>query len=72
MHDGSAQTLEAVAGKHKITSPDGQGGTVTATIAESLSQQELTDLLNFVRTIDDDTPKFESGADTFLQENPAP
>jgi DNA-binding beta-propeller fold protein YncE len=71
-HDGSAQTLEAVASRHKITSPDGQGGTTTATIAATLSQQELTDLLNFVRTIDDDTPKFESGADAFLQENPAP
>jgi DNA-binding beta-propeller fold protein YncE len=72
LHDGSAQTLEAVAAKHKITSPDGQGGTTTATIAATLSQQELTDLLNFVRTIDDDTPKFESGTDLFIQENPLP
>jgi DNA-binding beta-propeller fold protein YncE len=72
LHDGSAQTLEAVAAKHKITSPDGQGGTTTATIAATLSQQELTDLLNFVRTIDDDTPKFESATDLFIQQNPLP
>jgi hypothetical protein len=72
LHDGSAQTLEAVAGRHKITSPDGQGGTITATIAETLTQQELTDVLNFVRTIEDDTPKFESDTDAFILENPAP
>ncbi len=71
-HDGSAQTLEAVAGRHRITSPDGQGGTITATIAETLSQQELTDVLNFVRTIDDNTPKFDSATDAFILENPAP
>jgi mono/diheme cytochrome c family protein len=71
-HDGSAQTLEAVAGRHRITSPDGQGGTITATIAETLSQQELTDVLNFVRTIDDNTPKFDSDTDAFILENPAP
>ncbi|HKS57414.1 MAG TPA: hypothetical protein VJS12_19110 [Steroidobacteraceae bacterium] len=71
LHDGSAETLEAVAAKHQITSPDGQGGTTTSTIAATLSQQELTDLLDFVRSIDDDTPKFESGADAFLRDNPA-
>lgn len=68
LHDGSAQTLEAVAAKHNITTSDGQGGTTTATIAETLSQQELTDVLNFVRTIDDETQKSESSADVFLQE----
>jgi hypothetical protein len=72
LHDGSAQTLEAVAAKHKITTPDGQGGTTTATIEATLSQQELSDLLNFVRSIDDDTQKSESATDVFIQENTVP
>jgi hypothetical protein len=72
LHDGSAQTLEAVAAKHKITTPDGNGGTRTATIAEALTQQELKDVLNFVRTIDDDTQKLDSRTDAFLKANPLP
>ncbi|HEY7639082.1 MAG TPA: hypothetical protein VH814_05105 [Steroidobacteraceae bacterium] len=68
LHDGSAQTLEAVAAKHKIPQPDGQGGTTLVKISDALSQQELTDVLNFVRSIDDDTQKFDSDADRFLEQ----
>jgi cytochrome c peroxidase len=63
LHDGSAQTLEQVAARHKITT----GGN-TATIQQTLSAQELTDLLNFVRSIDDETQKFDSATDAFLQQ----
>ena len=66
-HDGSAETLEAVASRHKITT----GGN-TATIQQTLTPQELTEVLNFVRSIDDETQKFESGTDLFLEQNPAP
>jgi cytochrome c peroxidase len=62
-HDGSAQTLEQVAARHKITT----GGN-TATIQQTLSAQELTDVLNFVRSIDDETQKFDSATDAFLQQ----
>jgi len=72
LHDGSAQSLEEVAARHKITTPDGHGGTTTATIGATLTQQQLTDLLNFVRTIDDDTQKFDSDTDLFIQQNPVP
>ena len=33
-----------------------------------LSAQELTDVLNFVRSIDDATQKFDSATDKFLQQ----
>jgi DNA-binding beta-propeller fold protein YncE len=62
-HDGSAQTLEQVAARHKITT----GGN-TATIQQTLSAQELTDVLNFLRSIDDETQKFDSAADKFLEQ----
>jgi DNA-binding beta-propeller fold protein YncE len=63
LHDGSAQTLEQVAARHKITTNGN-----TATIQATLSAQELTDVLNFVRSIDDDTQKFKSATDTFLEQ----
>ena len=72
LHDGSAQTLEVVARRHKITTPNGQGGVNTATILETLTQQELTDLLSFVRSIDDETQKFQSETDVFIEENTGP
>jgi DNA-binding beta-propeller fold protein YncE len=58
-HDGSAHTLEQVAVRHNLG--------VGATIASSLSQQDLADLLTFVRSIDDQTPPFASSADIFIQ-----
>jgi DNA-binding beta-propeller fold protein YncE len=57
-HDGSAHTLEQVAVRHGLG--------VGATIASSLSQQDLADLLTFVRSIDDQTPTFASAADIFI------
>jgi len=63
LHDGSAQTLEQVAARHKITTNGN-----TATIQQTLSAQELTDVLNFVRSIDDATQKFDSATDKFLQQ----
>ena len=54
LHDGSAQTLEDVMAKHKIDVPDGNGGTTTVTIQNAVTAQQLSDLLNFVRTIEDD------------------
>jgi cytochrome c peroxidase len=62
-HDGSAQTLEQVAARHKITT----GGN-TATIQQTLSAQQLIDVLSFVRSIDDETQKFDSATDAFLQQ----
>ena len=56
-HDGSAQTLEEVATRHKL-------GT-TGTIATNLSAQDLADLLAFVRAIDDATPTMPSASDGF-------
>lgn len=58
-HDGSAVTLEDVAVRHNL----GTAGT----IASNLSQQDLADLLAFVRSIDDATPTFVSATDTFIQ-----
>jgi DNA-binding beta-propeller fold protein YncE len=66
-HDGSAPTLEAVTSRHLITTANG-----TATIQQTLSQQDLANLLNFVRTIDDGTQKFDSDTDLFIQENTVP
>jgi YVTN family beta-propeller protein len=58
-HDGSAQTLEDVALKHQL--PSGK------TISQQLTPQELTDLLDFVRSIDEQTETFESDTDKFLK-----
>jgi YVTN family beta-propeller protein len=57
-HDGSANTLEEVAARHTLP-----GGT----IASVLTAQELTELLTFVRSIDDETPVFASATDLFIQ-----
>jgi DNA-binding beta-propeller fold protein YncE len=59
LHDGSAQTLEEVALKHQL--PSGK------TISQQLAPQELTDLLEFVRSIDEQTETFESDTDEFLK-----
>lgn len=66
-HDGSAQTLEEVAAKHTITV---NGNAVT--IKNAVTQQQLDNLLNFVRTIEDDTPPVRSATDAFLDQNPLP
>ena len=58
-HDGSAQTLEDVAARHLLT-----GG---KTISQQLSAQEVSDLLSFIRGIDDDTATVASDTDKFLQ-----
>jgi YVTN family beta-propeller protein len=58
-HDGSAQTLEDVTKRHVL----GTG----KTIEQTLSPQELSDLLAFVRAIDDQTAPVESDADRFLK-----
>jgi DNA-binding beta-propeller fold protein YncE len=71
-HDGSAVTLEDVANRHKLTTPDGQGGFKTDTIKNTLTAQQLADVLSFARSIDDSTQKFESVTDVFIQENPVP
>ena len=67
LHDGSAQTLEDVMAKHTITV---NGNAVT--IKNAVTQQELDDLLNFVRSIEDDTPPVQSATDVFLDQNPLP
>jgi len=58
-HDGSAQTLDDVMKRHLLAN----GKTVDQTV----SPQELADLLAFVRGIDDQTTKVESDTDLFLQ-----
>ena len=58
-HDGSAQTLEEVATRHQL--PGGK------TISTQLTPQEVSDLLGFIRSIDDDTATEASDADKFLQ-----
>ena len=58
-HDGSAQTLSDVMRRHSLA--NGQ------TIENSLSSQELADLLAFVASIDDQTTKVQSDTDRFLQ-----
>jgi DNA-binding beta-propeller fold protein YncE len=57
-HDGSSHTLEDVAVRHNL-------GT-TGTIATNLSQQDLADLLAFVRSIDDQTPTVPNATDAFI------
>jgi cytochrome c peroxidase len=69
LHDGSAVTLEDVMAKHTIALADGNGGTVNTRIRDAVKQQELANLLNFLRTIADDTPPIKSATDTFLEQN---
>jgi DNA-binding beta-propeller fold protein YncE len=59
LHDGSARTLEDVAARHVLI--NGQ------TIAQTLTAQQLADLLGFVRGIDDSTAKVQSATDEFLR-----
>jgi len=59
-HDGSSHTLEDVAARHKI---DIGGGT----IATAFTAQELSDLLAFVRSIDDGTPTLPNSTDLFIR-----
>ena len=72
LHDGSAQTLEDVMAKHKIDVSDGNGGTTKVAIQAAVTAQQLSDLLNFVRTIEDATPPVDSATDEFLEQNPLP
>jgi YVTN family beta-propeller protein len=58
-HDGSAQTLEDVTRRHSLTNGK--------TVEQTLSAQELSDLLNFVRGIDEQTQTVESDTDRFLK-----
>jgi len=58
-HDGSAQTLEEVAVRHKI-------GTEGKTITAVLTTQEVADVLAFVRSIDDATPTMPNATDAFI------
>jgi YVTN family beta-propeller protein len=58
-HDGSAETLEDVMTRHLL----GNG----KTISQALSPQELSDLLSFVKAIDDSTGPVESDTDRFFK-----
>jgi hypothetical protein len=57
-HDGSSNTLEDVAARHKLG---------TGTIASSLSAADLADLLSFVKSIDDATTTMPNATDAFIQ-----
>ena len=59
-HDGSSHTLEDVAARHRL-------GDAPATIASTLTAQQLADLLAFVRSIDDATPTMPNATDAFIQ-----
>ncbi len=58
-HDGSALTLEAVLAKHKLVG----GQTIEQKIPDAADRAKL---LEFIRSIDDDTLPFSSAADEFL------
>jgi cytochrome c peroxidase len=58
-HDGSAQTLEDVAGRHLLASGK--------TISQQLTATEVQTLLSFLRSIDDETAPIASDTDKFLQ-----
>jgi DNA-binding beta-propeller fold protein YncE len=58
-HDGSSPTLESVAARHRL-------GAAPATIASTLTAQDLADVLAFVRSIDDDTPTLPNLTDLFI------
>ena len=58
-HDGSVHTLEQVAAKHTIP-----GG---LTIQNAFNAQELSDILAFVRSIDDQTAVIANATDEFIQ-----
>jgi cytochrome c peroxidase len=58
-HDGSSHTLEDVAARHRL-------GDAPATIESSLTAQQLSDLLAFVRSIYDDTATMPNATDAFI------
>jgi cytochrome c peroxidase len=58
-HDGSSHTLEDVAARHRL-------GDAPATIASSMTAQQLADLLAFVRSIDDGTATLPNATDLFI------
>jgi YVTN family beta-propeller protein len=59
LHDGSALTLEDVAARHTLP-----GG---LTIRNAFNAQELSDILAFVRSIDDQTPTIPNATDEFIR-----
>jgi YVTN family beta-propeller protein len=59
LHDGSVITLEEVAGVHTL----GTG----KSIRDSLTAEQVRDVLAFVRAIDNDTPTVDSDTDRFLR-----
>ncbi|MEO8062463.1 MAG: hypothetical protein ABI821_06925 [Pseudomonadota bacterium] len=59
LHDGSANTLEAVIARHTV-------GAANTTITNSLSATEIADLLEFVRGIDDATAPLPNATDAFI------
>jgi DNA-binding beta-propeller fold protein YncE len=69
LHDGSAVTLEEVMAKHTIAISNGNGGTVDTKIRDAVTQQQLANLLSFLRTIEDDTAPVQSATDAFLEQN---
>jgi YVTN family beta-propeller protein len=62
-HDGSAETLEQVMAKHTLV----KGGPAISTV---LNAQDLKDVLDFVRSIDDNTQPSKSEMDKFLEAHP--
>jgi YVTN family beta-propeller protein len=65
LHDGSAQTLEEVAAKHRLTA-------LGAPFATVLGPQQTKDVLDFIRSIDDNTTPSatKSLTDAFLEAHP--
>ena len=55
--------------KHTLDIPNGNGGTTATRIRDVVTQQELTNLVSFLRTIEDDTPPVRSATDEFLEQN---
>ena len=59
LHDGSALTLDEVAARHQLA-----GG---QTISQKLTASELANVLELLRSIDDDTTPIASDTDKFLE-----
>lgn len=66
LHDGSAADLQTVFERHAMSDKN------PAKIAEVLSAEEQAILIEFLRSIDDNTPIFASATDNFLQAGGAP
>jgi DNA-binding beta-propeller fold protein YncE len=62
-HDGSAETLEQVMAKHTLV----KGGPTISTV---LNAQQVKDVLDFIRSIDDNTAPSASDMDKFLEAHP--